>query len=73
MQEIPARIDAAANATDPDRQAALELSALFRPGDPGALSDALVQAFVRTELCAAGLITLGQHIELQVELRKPET
>ena len=44
----------------------LEVTGVFRPGDPGALSDSLIQAFVRTELCAAGLITLGQHIELQV-------
>jgi hypothetical protein len=46
----------------------LEITGVFRPGDPGALSDSLIQAFVRTELCAAGLITLGQHIELQVDL-----
>jgi hypothetical protein len=46
----------------------LEVTGVFRPGDPGALSDSLIQAFVRTELCACGLITLGQHIELQVDL-----
>ncbi len=46
----------------------LEVAGVFRPGDPGALSDSLIQAFVRTELCAAGLISLGQHIELQVDL-----
>jgi hypothetical protein len=51
-----------------DRLCELEVTGVFRPGDPGALSDSLIQAFVRTELCAAGLITLGQHIELQVEL-----
>jgi hypothetical protein len=43
----------------------VEISGVFRPGDAESLSDTLVQAFVRTDVCAAGFISLGQHIELQ--------
>ena len=33
--------------------------------DAESLSESLVQAFVRTDVCAAGFISLGQHIKLQ--------
>ena len=46
----------------------LQISGVYRPGEPGSLDDRVVQAFVRTDVVAAGLITLGQHIELQVRL-----
>jgi hypothetical protein len=44
----------------------LRLARVFRPGDPGSLDPQLVQAFLWTDVCAAGLTCLGQHIELQV-------
>ncbi len=50
----------------------LSLSAVFRPGDPGSLDPTLVQAFVRTDVVAAGLVTLGQHFELQAHLPRAE-
>jgi hypothetical protein len=43
----------------------LGVSGVFRPGDPGSLAPNLVQAFVHTDIVAAGLVTLGQHFELQ--------
>ncbi len=43
----------------------VEVSATFYPGDPGSLSKTLVQAFIKTDVFAAGLLTLGQHVELQ--------
>lgn len=46
----------------------LRLARVFRPGDPGSLDPQLVQAFLWTDVCAAGLTCLGQHIELQVRL-----
>ena len=46
----------------------LEVAGVFRPGDPGALSDALIQGFVHTNVFASGLVSLGQYIELQAQL-----
>ena len=46
----------------------IEVSGVFTPGKsrPGPDdTDVLMQAFVKTDLAATGLLTLGQHIELQ--------
>jgi len=57
--------DAAAH--DPDLAGRVRLSAVFAPGDPGSLTDAMIQAFVHTDVVAAGLLVLGQHFELQYQ------
>jgi len=54
-----------AGAADGDLAGRIEVSGVFRPGDPGAATDTMVQAFVRTDVVACGLLSLGQHIELQ--------
>ncbi|MCU1396205.1 MAG: hypothetical protein JWM34_4633 [Ilumatobacteraceae bacterium] len=41
---------------------------VYRPGDPGAIAPNMVQAFVWTDVVAAGLLCLGQHIEVQWHL-----
>lgn len=41
---------------------------VIRPGDEDSLDPHLIQAFVRTDICASGLLCLGQHFELQVPL-----
>ncbi len=46
----------------------VSVARVIRPGDAGSLDPKLIQAFVRTDLCAAGLLCLGQHFELQVQL-----
>ena len=46
----------------------VSVARVIRPGDTGSLDPKLIQAFVRTDLCAAGLLCLGQHFELQVRL-----
>ena len=46
----------------------VRVASVIRPGDASSLDPKLVQAFVRTNLCAAGLLCLGQHFELQVHL-----
>jgi hypothetical protein len=56
---------AAAGNKDPDFVGRVALSGVFRPGESGSYSDTLVQAFVRTDVVASGLLTFGQHIELQ--------
>lgn len=43
----------------------LEVSSVIRPGDPAAIIDTLIQAYVKTDVFAFDLFCLGQHIELQ--------
>ncbi len=57
--------------TDPELADHVSVTGVFRPGEPGSLSPTLVQAFVQTDLCAAGLIALGQRFELQARVPAP--
>ena len=43
----------------------MKLAGVFRPGDDGSVSEELVQAFVSTDVVAAGMLAFPQHIELQ--------
>jgi hypothetical protein len=63
-EESLSRIEKA-GADDPDLKGRLGVRKVFRPGDPGSFGDTFVQAFIHTDVVAAGLLTLGQHIELQ--------
>jgi hypothetical protein len=59
----------AAAATDhPDLARRVAVAGVFRPGDPGALAPNMVQAFIWTDVVAAGLLSMGQHIEVQWHL-----
>jgi hypothetical protein len=63
----------AAVETDPDLKGRVSLPLVKRPEDEGSiaretggkLATTLYQAFLRTDIVAAGLLTLGQGIELQ--------
>jgi hypothetical protein len=46
----------------------VECSKIFRPGEPGAVDDRVVQSFLYTDVLASGLLAAGQQIELQVRL-----
>ncbi len=67
LDAVLARIEAA-QADDPEVGKHVSIAGVFRPGDPGSLTPTLVQAFVNTDLCAAGLVTLGQRFELQARV-----
>ena len=53
---------------DPDLAGRVELIGVYDPDEPGALAPGMIQAFVRTDVVAAGLLTFGQHVELQWHL-----
>ena len=57
-----------AAASDPDLTGRVELSGVFHPDAPGAYAPNMIQAFVRTDVVAAGLLAFGQHVELQWHL-----
>ena len=44
------------------------VAGVYRPGEPGAIAPNMVQAFVWTDVVAAGLLVFGQHIEIQWHL-----
>ena len=50
---------------DPELAGRIGVAGMFRPGDPGSVSDKVAQAFVSVDTFAAGLLTFPQHIELQ--------
>lgn len=54
---------------DPELAGRIGLIGVFHPDEPGALAKGMIQAFVRTDVVAAGLLAFGQHIELQWHLR----
>ena len=53
---------------DPELSGRVTLSAVCHPDDPGAYAPNMIQAFVRTDVVAAGLLAFGQHVELQWHL-----
>jgi hypothetical protein len=59
-----------AAATDPDLAGRAALLGIYDPSEPGAYAPGMFQAFVRTDVVAGGLLTLGQLIELQWHLPK---
>jgi hypothetical protein len=61
------RLDAIRTAAvTPELKGRVDVAGVFFPGDPGAVSTDLAQAFVWTDVFAAGMVSLGQHIELQL-------
>ncbi len=55
----------AAGESDAELADRISVSGVFHPGDPGSYTDAIVQAFVRTDVVASGLLAFDQHVELQ--------
>jgi hypothetical protein len=53
---------------DPELAGRITLSGVFHPDEPGAYAPNMIQAFVRTDVVAAGLLAFGQHVELQWHL-----
>jgi hypothetical protein len=42
------------------------VSGVYHPGDPDAATNRMVQAFLWTDVIAAGLLCVGQHFEVQL-------
>jgi hypothetical protein len=54
--------------THPHLAGRIAVSGVFFPGDAGAYTQTMAQGFLWTDVMASGLLTLGQHIELQWHL-----
>jgi hypothetical protein len=67
--DFDATLDRVRAATpDPELTDRVELSGVFHPDEPGAAAPNMIQAFVRTDVVAAGVLAFGQHVELQWHL-----
>lgn len=73
LAALEGTVDRVRDAGESDAQLAgrVSVSGVFHPGDPGAYTDMMVQAFVKTDVVAAGLLALGQHVELQWHVPSP--
>ncbi len=65
LDAVLARVTAAAE-SDPELTGRLAVDGVFEPDAPDAIATTMVQAFVWTDVVATGLLSLGQHIEIQV-------
>jgi hypothetical protein len=65
-----AQLDAALSSieSNPAFKGRLDVTGVFRPGDPGSVDPRVIQAFLRTDIISTGLLSAGQQIELQVRL-----
>lgn len=54
--------------TDPELAGRVAISGVYHPDSPVSYSPSLIQAFIRTDIVAAGLLAFGQHVELQFQL-----
>ena len=55
-------------AEDQELRGRVELVGVYLPDEPGAYAPNMIQAFMRTDVVAAGLLAFGQHVELQWHL-----
>ena len=67
LDELVDRVRSAGT-DDPDLAGRIAVDGVYRPGEPGSIAQNMVQAFIWTDVLAAGLLTLGQHIEVQWHL-----
>jgi hypothetical protein len=67
LDEVVERVRTAGR-DDPALAGRVAVDGVYRPGEPGAVAETMVQAFVWTDVVAAGLLSLGQHIEIQWHL-----
>jgi hypothetical protein len=67
LEELVDRVRQA-GADDPELAGRVAVDGVYRPGEPGAIAQNMVQAFIWTDVLAAGLLTFGQHIEVQWHL-----
>jgi hypothetical protein len=57
---------------EPELAGRVILSGVYYPDEPGTYAPNMIQAFVKTDVVASGLLAFGQHIELQWHVPKGE-
>jgi hypothetical protein len=49
----------------------LLVTAVYFPGDAGSITETMAQGFLWTDVMASGILTFGQHLELQWHIAAP--
>jgi hypothetical protein len=57
---------------DPELKGRVSVVRVFLPDEPDAAAPNMIQAFVQTDVVAAGVLAFGQHVELQWHLPEHE-
>jgi hypothetical protein len=67
LEDLEATVERVRNIEQvaPELKGRLSVSGVFYPGGPGSLAPNIVQAFFYTDIMASGLLSVGQHFELQ--------
>jgi hypothetical protein len=73
LEDLEATVERVRNVekTHPQLAGRISVSGTFYPHKPGSLADNIVQAFFYTDVLASGLLTIGQHIEIQWYTDRP--
>ena len=66
VEELEATVERIS--TDPELADRVQLSKIYRPGEPGSADVRIVQTFVHTDVCSNGVLAIGQQFELQVRV-----
>jgi len=45
------------------------VTGVYFPGDPGSITDTMAQGFIWTDILASGILTFGQHLEMQWHIK----
>jgi len=67
LEDLEATVERVRNVekTHPELAGRISVSGTFYPHEAGSLADNIVQSFFYTDVLASGLLTIGQHIEIQ--------
>ena len=70
-EEFEATIDRVRKASAPGQplENRVLVTGVYFPGDPGSITDTMAQAFLWTDVFASGILTFGQHLELQWHIK----
>jgi len=73
-EAFEARVDRLREVSGPGQplEGRLVVTGVYYPGDKGSITDSMAQAFVWTDVLASGILTFGQHLELQWHIEPSE-
>jgi hypothetical protein len=70
-EELAAAIERLREVSAPGQplEGRVQVTGVYFPGDEGSITDVMAQAFLWTDLLASGILTFGQHIEMQWHIK----
>jgi hypothetical protein len=70
-EDLEATVERLREATGPGKplEGRVLVTGVYFPGDPGSITDTMAQAFIWTDIFASGILTFGQHLEMQWHIK----